>query len=160
VRGLMCKLETATDDTRTALATHGLPDILDAMNPGYRPELPEIAKMALADDFVQRGLAGQLQSMTDTLGALREQVRLKRLTPHVTSWGGAHIARSDGAHASAPSASACCVCVCVCQCKCGCGHCAHSKWESMEAGVDVCRMHRKRASCNDDRHKVCAKQAS
>ena len=77
VRAFMVKLEAATDDTRTALATHGLPGVLDAMNPGHRAELPEVAKVALADDFVQRGLAGQLPSMTDTLRALREQVRTR-----------------------------------------------------------------------------------
>jgi hypothetical protein len=75
IRGFMNKLETATDDTRTALATHGLPDVLNATQPGYRPELPETAKVALADEFVRRGFAGQLPSMLDTLAALRDQVR-------------------------------------------------------------------------------------
>jgi BRO1-like domain len=81
VRGFMAKLEAATDDTRVALAAHGLPAVLDAMNPGHRPELPEVAKAALADDFVQRGLAGQLPSMTDTLRALREQARTPAAAP-------------------------------------------------------------------------------
>lgn len=84
MRGLMQKLETATDDTRTALATHGLPDVLDAMNPGYRPELPENAKVALAEDFVRRGVAGQLPSMVDTLQALRDQVRRPAALPSGT----------------------------------------------------------------------------
>ena len=77
VRSLMQRLETATDDTRTALATHGLPDVLDAMHPGYRPELPEVAKVALAEEFVRRGVAGQLPSMVDTLQALRDQARAR-----------------------------------------------------------------------------------
>jgi hypothetical protein len=78
IRGFMNRLETATDDTRTALATHGLPDVLNATQPGYRPELPETAKVVLADEFVRRGFAGQLPSMLDTLAALRDQVRYDR----------------------------------------------------------------------------------
>lgn len=102
VRSYMNKLETATDDARVALASHGLPAVLDAMNPGFRPDLPEVAKVALSDDFVQRGLAGSLPAMTDTLRALREQVRQATFTlvPSTLStlrtWSPAHLAGRYG----------------------------------------------------------------
>jgi hypothetical protein len=84
VRDLLAKLETATDDARTALVTHGLPGLLDSLSPGKQPELPEKAQAALAEEFVSRGPGVQLQGAHSTLAALKEEVRSRAL-PHACS---------------------------------------------------------------------------
>lgn len=74
VRDLLKKLESATDDARTALVQHDLPAVLEAMNPSKPPELPEKVRGALLEDFVASGPAMHLRDASSELLRQREKV--------------------------------------------------------------------------------------
>ena len=65
VRGLLGRLEGATDDARLALAQHGLPEALDALSPQRRGDLPVDLRAAFQDEFVTQGGAQHLQARVE-----------------------------------------------------------------------------------------------
>lgn len=54
VRGLLSKLDGATDEARLTLAQLGLPAALDALKPG-KAEIPDDVRAALSDEFIASG---------------------------------------------------------------------------------------------------------
>ena len=61
VRGMLQKLEDASDEARVTLVQYNLPGALESLNQERKTDIPEDLKLAFMDEFVTHGGAQHLQ---------------------------------------------------------------------------------------------------